>query len=235
MLDTAVEPDSRHWMTLITPESMHGILMLDLPGPPNRESTPRTPSRPGAVWWRNAVPPGLGSVREDRALTHSTPRRHPVVGLRPPPPEPDAEAITTTRSARWIPHDRAKGGRYSSGYRPPAVRAFGPPSFGAATPPYGRAGGRRARSRPPTPSGCRRAHHGPVTRLGLCSCLDHGRSAAGSRPGRIRRTRSKCETVHSVRPLETPAARVESTGRCHEVDESRAVFTVESSCDGRDL
>ena len=59
----------------------------------DRGSTARTPARPGAVWWRSAVPPEPGSVREDRALTHSTPRRHPVVGLRPPPPESDAEAV----------------------------------------------------------------------------------------------------------------------------------------------
>ena len=48
------------------------------------------------------------------------------MGLRPPPPELDAEAVTTTCSARWISHDRATGGRYSSGCRPlPCVQQIG--------------------------------------------------------------------------------------------------------------
>ena len=109
-------------MTLVTAESVHRTPVLDLARVLVRGSTVRTPARPGAVWWRSAVPPGLDSVREDRALTHSTPRRHLVVGLRPPPPEPDAEAITTTCSARWIPDIARQAGGTPRGYRPPARR-----------------------------------------------------------------------------------------------------------------
>ena len=92
-MGTAVEPGSIRAMTHITPESVHLSNGLDLPGISNRGSMARTPARPGAVWWRSVAPPELGSVREVRALTHGAPRRQPVVGLRPPPPEANAEAI----------------------------------------------------------------------------------------------------------------------------------------------
>ena len=62
--------------------------MLD----PRIVGTDSCSARCGVVEKRRSPRAGLRARRG--ALTHSTPRRHPVVGLRPPPPEPDAEAIT---------------------------------------------------------------------------------------------------------------------------------------------
>ncbi len=44
-------------------------------------------------------------------------------GLRPPPPEPDAEAADPDVQYAFDPDDPETGGRYSSGYRPPARRS----------------------------------------------------------------------------------------------------------------
>ena len=89
----------------------------------------RTPARPGAVWWRSVAPPELGSVREVRALTHGAPRRQPVVGLRPPPPEANAEAIEPRHAVHVGSRMIARRAGGTLGYRPLLCGPSAPRTF----------------------------------------------------------------------------------------------------------
>jgi hypothetical protein len=94
-----------------------------LAGRVNRGFTARTPARLGAVQWRSAGPPEPGSVRESSG-PHA---QHAAEAPRRGPAPASAGAgrrghRTRQGSARWIPHDRATGGRYPPGYRPPRCR-----------------------------------------------------------------------------------------------------------------
>jgi hypothetical protein len=109
-------------MVHVTPESVHQVHVLDLPA--CRTEDRRHGLLLGQVrcGGEASFPPSRAPCAKDRALTHSTPRRHPVVGLRPSPPEPDAEAVNHDMQCTLDPARSRDGRAVLLGVPPAPVR-----------------------------------------------------------------------------------------------------------------
>ena len=109
-------------MVHVTPESVHQVHVLDLPA--CRTEDRRHGLLLGQVrcGGEASFPPSRAPCAKDRALTHSTPRRHPVVGLRPSPPEPDAEAVNHDMQCTLDPARSRDGRAVLLGVPPAPIR-----------------------------------------------------------------------------------------------------------------